>query len=198
MGSNSEEFRLGRVGEPRRRRVAPFVAAAVAVVLALLVVAFARSSGGPNDTARTPLLGQPAPAVQAVTLDGEAFDLGTRRGSWVVVNFFATWCPPCVQEHPELVRFAEAEAARADGAELVTVINNDDPDTVRRFFAERGGSWPVLTDPDGSVYVSFGVAKVPETWVIDPNGVVRARLVSQVTADGLAGILDELRTGSPS
>lgn len=169
----------------------------VGLLLVGLVVAFARSSGGSDDTAATPLLGRPAPAVQSATLDGAPFDLATRRGSWVVLNFFATWCPPCVQEHPELVRFAESQE-QAGGAELVTVINNDDPGTVQAFFAANGGGWPVLTDPDGSVYVSFGVAKVPETWIVDPNGVVRARFISQVTAEGLQRTLEELQAEVPS
>jgi cytochrome c biogenesis protein CcmG, thiol:disulfide interchange protein DsbE len=180
---------------PPRRRVAPFVALAVGAVLVGLVAVLATSKGGTVDTAKTPLLGQPAPVVQTDTIDGQPFDLATRKGSWVVLNFFATWCPPCVQEHPELVRFQAAQAAQADGAELVTVVNNDDPSKVKDFFATNGGSWPVLADPGGRVYVSFGVAKVPETWIIDPNGIVVARVVSNITADRLTAIIDGLKQG---
>src|SRR5262249_17516025 len=145
------------------------------------------------DTAATSLLDQPAPAVQTTTIDGAPFDLAQRKGSWVVLNFFGTWCPPCVQEHPELLRFQQAQSQQAGGAELVTVVNNDDPATVKKFFADKGGDWPVLEDPKGQIYVSFGVAKVPETWIIDPNGFVRARIITTVTADGLAKILNQLK-----
>jgi cytochrome c biogenesis protein CcmG/thiol:disulfide interchange protein DsbE len=184
--------------EPRepstRGRTVLLISLAVAAVLVLLVVVFAKVKGGAPDTAATPLIDQPAPAVQATTINGTSFNLADRKGSWVVLNFFGTWCPPCVQEHPELVRFAQGQATQPDGAELVTVVNNDDPATVRKFFADNGGSWPVLEDPNGSIYVSFGVAKVPETWIIDPNGYVRARIITTVTADSLAKLVNQLKT----
>jgi len=178
---------------PRRGRTVLFTALGVAVVLAILVVVFAQAKSGARDTAATPLLDQPAPAVRATTIDGKPFDLSQRKGSWVVLNFFGTWCPPCVQEHPELLRFATAQAQQADGAELITVVNNDSVQNVKDFFAKNGGDWPVLQDPNGEVYVSFGVSKVPETWIIDPNGYVRFRSIATVTADGLAAVLNQLK-----
>jgi cytochrome c biogenesis protein CcmG/thiol:disulfide interchange protein DsbE len=183
--------------EARPRRVAPIVAAAVAVVVGLFVVLAAVVKGGSKDTAETPLLGQPAPVVETTTVDGRTFDLASRRGSWVVLNFFSTWCRPCVEEHPELVRFANAQAAQPAGAELYSVIFNDDPAEVERFFTERGGDWPKLVDPDGRIQVAFGVAKSPETWIIDPAGVVRARVISAVSADTLSGLLTQLQAGVP-
>jgi cytochrome c biogenesis protein CcmG/thiol:disulfide interchange protein DsbE len=98
-----------------------------------------------------------------------------------------------VQEHPELLRFATAQAQQADGAELITVVNNDSVQNVKDFFSKNGGDWPVLQDPNGEVYVSFGVSKVPETWIVDPNGYVRFRSIATVTADGLATVLNQLK-----
>jgi cytochrome c biogenesis protein CcmG/thiol:disulfide interchange protein DsbE len=181
-----------------RRRTAPFIALGVAAVVGLLIVVAAVAKGGDKETAATPLLGEPAPVVHTQAIDGQAFDLGSRRGSWVVLNFFSTWCRPCVEEHSDLVRFAQAQAAKPDGAELVSVIFNDDVDAVRAFFDENGGDWPKLTDPDGSIQVSFGVAKSPETWIIDPSGVVRGRIISRVTADQLSTLIDRLRAGEPA
>jgi cytochrome c biogenesis protein CcmG, thiol:disulfide interchange protein DsbE len=180
-----------------RRHAAPLIAVLVALVVGLLVVVAAIAKGGTKETADTPLLDQPAPVVQTTTLDGQPFDLGARRGSWVVLNFFSTWCRPCVQEHPDLLRFARAESARADGAELVSVIFNDDESDVRQFFADNGGDWPKLTDRDGRIQVAFGVAKSPETWIIDPDGIVRARIIARVSADGLGAIMDRLRGPAP-
>jgi cytochrome c biogenesis protein CcmG/thiol:disulfide interchange protein DsbE len=182
---------------PPRRRTVLFIALAVAVVLAVLVVVFARVKGGEHDTAKTPLIDQPAPPVRTTTIDGQPFDLSQRKGSWVVLNFFGTWCPPCRQEHPELLRFATAQAQQADGAELVTIVSNDDPDTVRKYFQDNGGDWPKLQDPGGEIYVSFGVSKVPETWIIDPNGYVRYRSIATVTADGLTQVLAQLKGAVP-
>jgi cytochrome c biogenesis protein CcmG/thiol:disulfide interchange protein DsbE len=172
-------------GGGRRSHVVAGIAIAVAVVLIGLVVVLIQTKPA-TDTASTPLLGQAAPVIRTTTLDGKPFDLGSRRGSWVVLNFFSTECGPCVQEHPELLRFATAQEAQPGGAELYTVVTQ--PDTagqVKDFFAKNGGAWPVLDDPGGRIFVSFGVAKVPETWVIDPNGVVRIRTIQQVTADEL-------------
>jgi cytochrome c biogenesis protein CcmG, thiol:disulfide interchange protein DsbE len=181
---------------PRARRTAPLVALAVAVVMAVVMVAFvvATRSSGSGESAETELMNRAAPPVVADTIEGTTFDLASRRGSWVVLNFFATWCPPCVAEHPELLRFSRAQR-ELGGAELVTVINNDDPDNVRAFFDDNGGlgEWPVLEDPQGDVYVDFGVSKVPETWIIDPDGVVRGRIITTVTADSLTRILGALQ-----
>ena len=179
----------------RRVPVAPLIAVAVALVLGLFIVVASVVKGGAKETAETPLLDRPAPLVETETIDGQTFNLGTRRGSWVVLNFFSTWCRPCVEEHPDLVRFAAEEAARPDGVELYSVIFNDDTAEVQRFFAEQGGDWPKLTDPDGRIQVAFGVAKSPETWIIDPAGVVRARVISKVTSEGLSELLNRLRGG---
>src|SRR5262245_11782525 len=81
-------------GGPRSRRVAPVIAVVVAVVVGLFVAMAAVVKGGSKDTAETPLLGQPAPVVETTTIDGRPFDLASRRGSWVVLNFFSTWCRP--------------------------------------------------------------------------------------------------------
>jgi cytochrome c biogenesis protein CcmG/thiol:disulfide interchange protein DsbE len=185
-------------GDGGRRRVAPYVALAVAAVVGLLIAVAAVAKGGDKETAATPLLGEVAPIVQTQTIDGQLFDLAARRGSWVVLNFFSTWCRPCVEEHPELVRFAQAQAAGGDGAELVSVIFNDDVDAVRSFFDENGGTWPKLIDPDGEIQVAYGVAKSPETWIVDPNGVVRARIITKVTADQLTALIERLRVGAPA
>ena len=71
-------------------------ALSVAVVMVGFVVLLLRTDGDAGVGARSPLLGQPAPAVVTSTIDDESFDLARRKGSWVVVNFFATWCPPSV------------------------------------------------------------------------------------------------------
>ena len=61
----------------------------------------------------------------------------------------------------------------------------DDRDGVAEFFADEGGDWPVVYDDDGSIATAFGVTLVPETWLVDPNGIVRWRTISPVTADQL-------------
>lgn len=176
-----------------RRRVAPFVAIVLAVVLAGLFVVLLGADASSDETADTPLLDQPAPAAKGELGDGTSFDLSQRKGSWVVVNFFQSSCVPCKIEHPALVEFVDAESKRQDGADFYTIVYDDDRESVEAFFEERGGDWPVVYDDDGSIAVAFGVAKVPETWIIDPDGVVRERIISTVTADVLRRELDRFR-----
>jgi cytochrome c biogenesis protein CcmG/thiol:disulfide interchange protein DsbE len=165
----------------------------VAVAMAMFVVLLLRTDGDAGVGARSPLLGQPAPAVITTTIDDRSFDLTRRKGSWVVFNFFNSTCVPCIAEHPALLSFVEKEAARSDGVEMYTVVNDDADDAVRAFFAANDGDWPKLRDSDGAIAVAFGVAKVPETWIIDPNGFVRLRIMGSVVEGVLAEQMDSLR-----
>jgi cytochrome c biogenesis protein CcmG, thiol:disulfide interchange protein DsbE len=175
----------------RRLPVAPFVALAVALVVGALVVVFARSDSAADREARTRLVGQPAPILAGPTIDGGTFDLAGRRGRWVVVNFMASWCTPCRQEQPELVAFSNRHAATGD-AEVVAVLVNDTPDAVTEFFGTYGQAGPAVLDPEGQAYVDFGVVKVPETYLVDPDGIVRAKVIRAVSADRLDAALTTL------
>jgi len=176
------------------RRRSPFIAAAVGVVLAAFLVVLAVAEPGDSDEVSSPLLGNPAPTVVSSIIDGATFDLARRKGSWVVLNFFNSTCVPCIREHPELVRFARDQAGAEDPVELYTIVNDDSDAAVRSFFSVNGGEWPKVRDDDGAIAVAFGVAKVPETWVIDPNGWVRLRVLGELTPGFLDKRLAELRT----
>lgn len=172
------------------------LAAAVAAAGLLAVLALVDAPG--EVTGESPLLGAPAPAVVGTTIDDASFSLERRKGSWVVLNFFNSTCVPCIAEHPALVAFAAREAGLADGAELYTVVNDDSDDAVREFFARRGGDWPKVRDDDGAIAVAFGVARVPETWVIDPAGFVRLRVLGELAPGALEARLDALRAAGSS
>ncbi len=178
-----------------KRRVT-YIACGLGVVLIFLIAVMASASRGDRaDPSSTPLLGKPAPAIAGKTLDDSAFTLAGRKGSWLAVNFFSTTCTPCVNEHPALVTFnADQELLPVERrTELVTVVFQDKAANVRKFFAANGGgTWPVVLDDLASI--SFGVARVPETWIIDDAGVVRQRLAGQLTTLGLQTAIDTLRT----
>ena len=74
------------------------------------------------------------------------------------------------------------------------MVNDDSDGAVNAFFETNGGDWPVVRDDDGSIAVAFGIAKVPESWVIDPNGFVRLRILGALTEGFLAQLLTELKT----
>ena len=113
---------------------------------------------------------------------------GAQRGQWVVVNFFSTTCIPCIQEHPELVKFSE----QRDDVSIVSVTFEDRPAAVKDFFEQHGGDWPVLLENTGSIAISYGVTAVPESYLIDPFGIVRVKIIGGVTADKLSGYIDGL------
>jgi len=179
---------------PRRGRAALFTATAVGIVLVALVAVLATSDPASSRLADSPLLGRRAPVIEGTSLlSGEAFDLADERGRWVVVNFFATWCEPCKAEHPDLVRFAAAHEA-PDDARVVSVVFSDQPADVERFFDERGGDWAVIDDTTGIV-PAWGVTGVPESFLVDPNGVVVAKILGGVTAEGLEDLLLRAQAG---
>ena len=184
---------MTEVAEKKKRPVAPFVAAAVGVVLAAFFVVLVMAEPGDSTVAKSPLLGKPAPEVKSTVIDGGDFDLSRRKGSWVALNFFNSTCVPCIQEHPLLVDFAEEQKTSDDPVEVYSIINDDSDSAVKAFFASNGGDWPKVRDDDGAISVAFGVAKVPETWIIDPDGFVRLRILGALTEGFLTEQLDSLK-----
>lgn len=174
-----------------RGRLGIWIAVPVLLVMLGFIVVLATSESGDRE-ARSPLLGRQAPPISGETVDGGTFDLADHAGEFVVVNVFATWCTPCIREHPELVRFQERHARIGDAA-VVSVVFDDSADNVRDFFEEHGGDWPVLADPDGRIALSYAVSKVPESYLIGPDGTVVTKLVGGVTESGLERVLDQAR-----
>lgn len=178
----------------RGRRVAPFVVAAVAVVVAALFIVLVTAGDGAIDLSRSSLLGKPAPASQGELADGSTFELSRRKGSWVVLNFFTHNCVPCIREHDDLMEFVEQQRALGvNGAEFYSIVRDSTRAEVEAFFTARGGDWPIVYDTDFEFSNDFGVALVPETWIIDPNGIVRQRIPSEVDGDQLSQLLQAYR-----
>jgi cytochrome c biogenesis protein CcmG/thiol:disulfide interchange protein DsbE len=173
-----------------RRRIGPWIAGAVLVVLAAFIGVLA--TGGGSDGVRSTLIGRPAPGITGDTIDGASYDLAQHRGEFVVVNFFATWCVPCIREHPELVEFEERHRRSGD-ASVVSVVFDSRPEQVRDFFAEYGGEWPVVLDPDGRTSLEYGVTGVPESYLLAPDGTVLIKIEGGVTAAALEGLLEQVQ-----
>ena len=165
-----------------RSRVALVSAVVLAVLLAAFVVVLATSKPSTTRLAETPLLGRQAPAL------GE--DVVAGNGQWTVVNFFATWCVPCIEEHDDLVAFSNAHAVIGD-AGVISVVFSDEPEAVEAFFEERGGDWPVVRDDDGRIATDWGVTGVPESYLVAPDGSVRAKIVGGVDVARLEALLRE-------
>jgi cytochrome c biogenesis protein CcmG/thiol:disulfide interchange protein DsbE len=142
----------------------------------------------------TPLVGEQAPPIVGTTLTGTTFDLSSIRGRWVVVNFFASWCPPCQQEQPDLIAFAYHHRAPGDTA-LVGVVFDDAPSSARNFARLSGAAWPAVVDPGGKIELDYGVRGPPETFLVSPSGIVAVHLDGPVTSAQLEYWLGRERGG---
>lgn len=168
------------------RRPARWIALGVGVVAAVLVGILFTRPPATQRLVESPLVGNIAPDL----FDAGSFDIDAQRGRFVLVNFFATWCVPCREEHDDLVRFAETYA---EDARVVSVVFSDDPDAVEAFFARRGGDWPIIRDEDGAIATAWGVARVPESYLVAPSGRVVGKITGGVTFDFLEAQLARLR-----
>jgi thiol-disulfide isomerase/thioredoxin len=170
------------VTRPRRRRVL-WIAGAVGVVFAALLVAFA-FVGSSNSS--SPLKGKPAPALSGSLINGNgSLSLGQYSGKWVLINFGASWCGPCKEEMPQLVDFAKV--AGRYNAVLVTVdVQTSDISDVKgmkALLAKDKATWPAITA--GTASATWGVTTIPTTYIVDPAGYVAGDLQDGLNAQAV-------------
>ena len=141
----------------------------------LAVVVLAGLLGGCAERGADPAEREPAPELNAVTLDGEAVSLSSLRGQPVLVNVWATWCAPCRQEIPELQALHEEYGGRGLRVVGVTVDHRAADAEVRRFVAEFGMTYDVWWDPDQTFLSGLGAMGVPITVLVDRDGTIAWR-----------------------
>ncbi|HVE93913.1 MAG TPA: redoxin domain-containing protein [Acidimicrobiales bacterium] len=176
----------------RRRHLVRWIAGGVALMVGVLVAIVAISEPAQTRVSQSPLLGKAAPPASGPIVSGPEGSIDTLAGRWVVVNFFATWCTPCVKEHPELVRFAVRHEKAGDAA-VLQVLYGDRQEKARAFLEKRGGDWTVVDDPRGEIALDWGVRGIPESYLVSPAGVVVAKITGGVTLEGLERLLRERR-----
>jgi thiol-disulfide isomerase/thioredoxin len=115
-------------------------------------------------------------------VNGQSFTLSDYEGKTIAVNFWATWCPPCRQEMPDLDAYYRAHLPDGDFL-LVAVNDGEDPLQARTFIEENGFSFPTLVDPTSSVTISQGINGLPTTLIIDPSGQIVYRHSGIITPD---------------
>ncbi len=120
--------------------------------------------------------GDRAPAFELPTTDQRSLSLSDYRGKVVLVHFWATWCPPCVEEMPKLERLYREFSGK--GFEILAVSLDDaGVETVSSFMRMNRLSFPALLDPRRTAAGRYGTFKVPETYVLDRSGTVRYKAI---------------------
>lgn len=184
------------VAEGRSGRAWVFVPLAIFLAVAIMFQ-FALKSGDPSKLPSA-LIGKPVPAVDFPALEGltgtpgfTSADLG--KGGVTVVNFWASWCAPCVEEHPLLV-----ELAKEPGLKLVGVNYKDETENARRFLGRYGNPFAALgVDQKGRGAIEWGVYGMPETFVVDGKGRIAYKHVGPLTAQSIVDkILPAVRAAS--
>lgn len=136
---------------------------------------------------------EPAPELAGLTLDGEGLSTADHSGQVMVLNVWGSWCAPCRAEAPELVAAAE----QMPDVQLIGINTRDlDPAPAQAFVRAFNLSYPSLYDPDGSLLLDFGQVPpnaIPSTIVIDESGRVAARMLGEITAAKLVGVVDDVR-----
>lgn len=175
---------------PRWKTTLEWVERGVLVVL-LVFVAYRLAPQVGALTGIGPTLGS-VPDLAFVTLDGETFTSADLRGDVVVLNFWATWCVPCFQEHEVLMDGARRYADAA----FLGVVYQDEVARVKRFSTERGAAYPSLVDEQGRTAIAYGVYGVPETFFIGPDGTITDKYVGPLTPRALAERIAQARRGA--
>jgi thiol-disulfide isomerase/thioredoxin len=135
--------------------------------------------------------GTPAPATHGTTLHGDAFDLAAWRGSVVVVNFWATWCAPCLSELPGFV-----DVARRHGdVRFVGLSVESPPADVERLVQRLQIPWPVVA-ADAATQRAWHVAGLPSTFVLSPAGEVLWSVAGGIAADDLEAVLAKAKAAA--
>jgi cytochrome c biogenesis protein CcmG, thiol:disulfide interchange protein DsbE len=157
--------------------------AGLVVVVPLLGILIANLGRDPHSVT-SPLIGRPAPPFTPVTLDA-------LRGRPVVLNFWASWCVPCVQEHAALT-----SAARAMGSDVqfFGIVYEDDEARAKEFLARHGSAYPSLMDPESKTAIAYGIFGVPETYFISPGGTIADKFVGPLTPDAIAVLVGKARS----
>ena len=123
--------------------------------------------------ASPPLVGGPAPAFKLEAVDGQIVSMTDLNGRFVVLNFWATWCVPCVKELPE---FQKAYQSLGPKAKVIGINLAESKEKVAEYILDKGVNFPILLDAYGDVSQEYEVLHLPVTYFITPDGVIREKV----------------------
>lgn len=169
---------------------------AVLLILGGLSALWLANQTPSSDQSAAGQLVTPAPEVMVApdftlrTVEGDIVKLSDYRGQVVLFNTWATWCPPCRAEMPDLEAYYREH--RDDGFVVLAVNSQESASTVAKFVETQGFTFPVLLDPDGKVMSRYAVRGLPTSFVIDRDGMVRGVWSGQLSPARLREMVDSL------
>ncbi|GAA0329775.1 redoxin domain-containing protein [Bacillus carboniphilus] len=134
--------------------------------------------------------GSPAPDFKLPTIEGEAMRLSDYRGKKVILNFWATWCPPCKAEMPHMQNFYEKNKDK--GVEIVAVnLTNLDKgeERIKQFIEDYGLTFTVPLDVEGNIGIEFQAFTIPTSYIIDTNGVIQKKIIGPMDEEMMNNLI---------
>jgi cytochrome c biogenesis protein CcmG, thiol:disulfide interchange protein DsbE len=153
------------------------------IVTAVLIGILFMGLGRDPQEIKSPLIGRAAPGfVLREVGTGQPISIDQYRGKPLVINFWATWCGPCYEEHPVLVANARALQPQV---QFIGVVFQDSEQKIQQFLNERGTAYPTVVDEAGKTAIAYGVGGVPETFFLDGAGNIVAKFSGALSTEML-------------
>ncbi len=191
---SKKSFRQSQVKKKTQKKNNTTIVAATLLVVAVVLIAFALQASSDetnSDTvAMAPAKGYAAPVFNTAVLSGGETNLQDYAGDVVVVNFWATWCPPCKAEMPGINGFYETYQDK--GLVVLAVNAREEEATVRPFIEASGFTFPVLLDPVGTIVDQYQVRSFPTTLIIDREGVIQYIHTGMISPEELEAVVTPL------
>ena len=165
------------------------------ITLLLFVGLFVVFFSQPHGQSEAPALGEQVPSFTLRDGDGQVIALQDYRGQIVVLNFWATWCPPCIEEMPSLNRLQERYAGQ--GMQVLAVSVDEDPEAYLNFLTQNEIAFLTLRDPNRRISLQYGTFKLPETYIISRDGLLVNKIIGPAdwTSQEMLSYFDSLLAG---
>ena len=140
-------------------------------------------------------VGQTAPDFTLMTLDGKEAKLSDYRGKKVILNFWATWCPPCKAEIPHMEKYYK-KSAKDDNVEILAVNlkkSDKDEDYIKNFVKSYDMTYPVLLDTDGEQQEQYRIVTIPTTYFIDTKGKIQTTITGPMDQKKMSDIIANIK-----
>lgn len=150
------------------------------IAIAVIGVLFMALGKDPQKI-ESPLVGRTAPGFSLREIGtGAPLSLEQFRGKPVVLNFWATWCGPCYEEHPILVANARRLGSQA---QFIGIVFQDSEEKIQKFLNDRGSAYPTVIDEAGKTAIAYGVGGIPETFFVKADGTIAAKYSGPLSSD---------------